>query len=191
MAEVVIIPLWDKAPANAGRETTSISKYIVYSKSAEMAEVVKALVWKTSYLGAIPSLGTNIRLLQLREDSFVEGRFISARTCCMDENISPVAVHFIEACQDEVNEWRDIIMYYVYLLRSKLDQKLYTGYTSDLKKRLREHQTGNVESTRNRRPMELIYYEAYQLKTLALQREKFLKTTKGKLQLRKQFEKRA
>ena len=82
-------------------------------------------------------------------------------------------------------------MYYIYILRSKLDQKHYTGYTSDLKKRLKEHQMGNVESTKNRRPLELIYYEAYQLKRLALMREKFLKTTKGKLQLRKQFEKRA
>src|SRR4030042_3692089 len=79
-------------------------------------------------------------------------------------------------------------MYYIYILRSKLDKKFYTGYTSNLKRRLKEHQDGNVDSTKNRRPLELIYYEAYREKQLALNREKFLKTTKGKVQLRKQFE---
>ena len=78
-------------------------------------------------------------------------------------------------------------MFYIYILKSKHDQKLYTGYTSDLKRRLKEHQTGNVESTKYRRPLKLIYYEAYQQKGLALKRENFLKTTKGKMQLRKQL----
>lgn len=78
-------------------------------------------------------------------------------------------------------------MFYVYILKSLLDNKLYTGFSSDLKKRLKDHINGNVDSTKNRRPLELIYYEAYQDKLLALKREKFLKTTKGKQQLRKQF----
>ncbi|MDO8452002.1 MAG: GIY-YIG nuclease family protein [bacterium] len=69
-------------------------------------------------------------------------------------------------------------MYYIYILKSAVDQKLYTGYTSDLKKRLADHISGNVQSTRNRRPVELIYYEAYRDKMSALKREKFLKTTK-------------
>jgi len=78
-------------------------------------------------------------------------------------------------------------MFYVYILKSKFDNKLYIGFTSNLEKRLSEHNSGGVESTRNRRPLELIYYEAYKNKTDALKREKFLKTTKGKLQLRKQI----
>lgn len=80
-----------------------------------------------------------------------------------------------------------ITMHYIYILKSTKDGKYYTGFSSDLKKRLKEHNSGNVQSTRNRRPLELIYYEAYQEKTQALKREKFLKTTKGKLQLRKQL----
>ena len=56
-----------------------------------------------------------------------------------------------------------------------------------MKKRLIEHEKGNVKSTRNRRPLNLIYYEAYNEKESALKREKFLKTTKGKMQLRKQI----
>lgn len=78
-------------------------------------------------------------------------------------------------------------MFYVYILQSKVDNKLYTGFTGNLKKRLLEHNCGNVVSTKNRRPLELIYYEAYKEKDNALRREKFLKTTKGKLQLRKQL----
>ncbi len=78
-------------------------------------------------------------------------------------------------------------MFYVYILKSKLDNKFYTGFTSNLRQRFKDHKEGNVESTRNRRPLELIYYEAYNDKINALKREKFLKTTRGKAQLRKQI----
>jgi putative endonuclease len=78
-------------------------------------------------------------------------------------------------------------MFYVYILKSKLDNKLYTGFSSNLRKRLVGHERGEVDSTKNRRPLELIYYEAYKDKENALKREKFLKTTKGKVQLRKQI----
>ena len=49
-------------------------------------------------------------------------------------------------------------LYYVYILQSQKDNNFYTGYTKDLKKRLKEHKSGDVKSTRNRRPLELIYY---------------------------------
>ena len=78
-------------------------------------------------------------------------------------------------------------MFYVYILRSKVDNKFYTGFSSDLKRRLKDHKDGNVTSTKNRRPLKLFYYEAYKDKESALKREKFLKTTKGKQQLRKQL----
>lgn len=79
-------------------------------------------------------------------------------------------------------------MFYVYILKSQVDKKFYTGFTGNLKNRIKDHMNGNVASTKNRRPLELYYYEAYQEKELALKREKFLKTTKGKLQLKKQFD---
>lgn len=79
-------------------------------------------------------------------------------------------------------------MHYIYILKSLKDGKYYTGFSSDLRSRLKDHQAGNVQSTKNRRPLELIYYEAYKEKTQALRREKFLKTTKGKLQLKRQIE---
>lgn len=66
-------------------------------------------------------------------------------------------------------------MYYVYILHSLKDGNIYTGYTSDLKKRFAEHQAGLVDSTKNRHPLELIYYEAYLSKKDAMLREKYLK----------------
>ncbi|MBI2990171.1 MAG: GIY-YIG nuclease family protein, partial [Candidatus Magasanikbacteria bacterium] len=60
-------------------------------------------------------------------------------------------------------------MYYFYVLLSEKDQKLYYGYTSDLDNRVQDHVNGKVVSTRNRRPIRLIYYEAYCTEALARQ----------------------
>lgn len=62
-----------------------------------------------------------------------------------------------------------------YLLRSDLDKKLYYGQTIDLRKRVAEHNAGHVASTRQRRPLEIIYYEAYNSKVLAVKREQTIK----------------
>jgi len=51
-------------------------------------------------------------------------------------------------------------MYYVYILLSKKDKNRYVGYTNNLKLRFEQHQKGKVESTKNRCPFTLIYYEA-------------------------------
>ena len=75
-------------------------------------------------------------------------------------------------------------MYYVYVLRSKKDGQFYVGYTADLKKRLELHNRGKIESTKYRRPFELVYYEASLNKEDALHREKYLKTTYGKRYIR-------
>lgn len=75
-------------------------------------------------------------------------------------------------------------MYYVYVLRSKKDGNFYVGHTVDFLKRMEHHNKGNVESTRNRRPLELIYYEASISRKDALHREKYLKTTYGKRYIR-------
>jgi len=66
-------------------------------------------------------------------------------------------------------------MFYVYLLKSKKDNKLYLGSTNDLERRLKEHNDGKVFSTKPRRPFELIYYEAYKSEKDARYREKNLK----------------
>jgi len=75
-------------------------------------------------------------------------------------------------------------MFYVYILQSLKDYRLYTGYTSDLQKRLEEHQAGKVLSTKHRLPIKLIYFEACVNKVDALRTEKYLKTTYGKRYLK-------
>ena len=70
--------------------------------------------------------------------------------------------------------------YYVYVLRSKLDGKFYTGFTTDLILRLSEHNRGKVTSTKKRIPLEIIYYEFCLYLEDAIHREKYLKTTYGK-----------
>jgi putative endonuclease len=78
-------------------------------------------------------------------------------------------------------------MYYTYVLVSEQDRKFYTGYTQDLKLRFEQHNKGNVESTKNRRPLKLIYYESCLNKDDAIRREKYLKTHHGKIFLKKRL----
>ncbi|MBU0504492.1 MAG: GIY-YIG nuclease family protein [bacterium] len=78
-------------------------------------------------------------------------------------------------------------MYYVYILHSQKDKCLYTGYTTNLKKRFDDHNNLFVKSTKTRAPLELIYYEAYVSKKDALSREIFLKSGRGKSYLKKQL----
>ena len=77
-------------------------------------------------------------------------------------------------------------MHYIYILLLK-NNNLYTGTTNDLKRRYNEHKKGKIISTKNKRPLRLIHYEVYLLKSDALRREKFLKTTEGKRLLRQQI----
>lgn len=73
------------------------------------------------------------------------------------------------------------MLQYVYVLQSIKDGKKYVGYTKDIRKRLEAHQKGLVESTKNRRPMKLIYFEVCLSQADATHREKYLKTHHGKM----------
>jgi len=74
-------------------------------------------------------------------------------------------------------------MYYTYVLKSQRDEKLYIGYSVNLQKRFLEHRKGKVESTKYRRPLELIFYEAFKERKDAMRRERYFKTEKGKSSL--------
>ena len=78
-------------------------------------------------------------------------------------------------------------MFYVYVLKSKKDGKLYIGFTENLLKRFQEHTNGLVNCTKYRRPLELIYYEAYKTKEIARKREKQLKSGKAHIALKKRL----
>ncbi|MCK5416329.1 GIY-YIG nuclease family protein [Candidatus Parcubacteria bacterium] len=69
-------------------------------------------------------------------------------------------------------------MYYVYLLKCKeLGTKIfYIGCSSDLRKRIGQHKNNEVKTTKGREP-KLIYYEAFNNKYLAYEREKGLKSS--------------
>ena len=76
------------------------------------------------------------------------------------------------------------VMYFVYVLLSLQDHKFYIGFSKDIKKRLKDHNSGRNTSTKARRPFELIYYEAHYAKEDALRRERYFKTGKGKSTLK-------
>lgn len=71
------------------------------------------------------------------------------------------------------------MFHYVYVLQSMKNQSLYTGYTSDLKRRLQEHNRGLNFSTKRYLPWKLTHYEAYLNEKDAKRREKYLKTSQG------------
>lgn len=68
----------------------------------------------------------------------------------------------------------------VYVLKSKVDGNFYVGYTSNLDERIVQHNKGLVKSTKNRRPLEIVYYEVCFNQEDATHREKYLKTSYGK-----------
>lgn len=81
-------------------------------------------------------------------------------------------------------------MFYVYILKSSKDNKLYIGSTNDLKKRFKQHNEGKVFSTKKRRPFKIIYYEAYKSEYDARKRESNLKLrSRAFAQLKKRIEK--
>jgi putative endonuclease len=81
--------------------------------------------------------------------------------------------------------------FYVYILKSSIDYTLYTGQTSKIKDRLKKHNLGQIKSTKNKIPYNLVYFEEYDSRAEAMQREWELKkkwNTKRKLRLIENFD---
>jgi predicted GIY-YIG superfamily endonuclease len=70
-------------------------------------------------------------------------------------------------------------MYYVYILKSDLEDWYYVGYSADLRERLKEHNDGKVISTKARRPFTIASYIAIREQETAIALEKYLKTGSG------------
>lgn len=77
-------------------------------------------------------------------------------------------------------------MWYVYLLKC-IDQKTYIGCTSELKDRVNRHQKGQVPATKDRIPVKLVSYFAFDSKYKAFDFEKYLKSGSGRAFLRKRL----
>lgn len=71
-------------------------------------------------------------------------------------------------------------MWQVYVLKSLINGRFYTGSTNNLERRLKEHNSGYSKYTRSTSPYELIYKEVYSTRLEARRRELFLKTGKGR-----------
>ena len=65
-------------------------------------------------------------------------------------------------------------MFFVYILKSELDNSFYIGYTSNLERRLEEHNTGKSRYTSKKKPWKLKYYEEFESKSDAIKWEIFL-----------------
>jgi len=70
-------------------------------------------------------------------------------------------------------------MYFVYVLYSLKDHKLYKGSTSNIQKRILRHNSGGNKSTAHRKPFVLVHIEQFEDKSEALKRELYLKTLEG------------
>ena len=75
--------------------------------------------------------------------------------------------------------------YFVYVLKSEVDGRLYKGQTVDIHKRLNEHNSGKTKSTKGYMPWKLVYFEKFETLEQAVQREKYFKTGSGRELLKK------
>jgi len=80
-----------------------------------------------------------------------------------------------------------MVFFYTYVLLSLNDGEYYVGYTNNLRKRLEEHNSGKNFSTKPRRPLRLIYFEACLNEDDAKQRERYFKSTIGRRYLSKRL----
>jgi putative endonuclease len=84
-------------------------------------------------------------------------------------------------------QWERGAMFYVYILKSERNGRLYNGFTSDLKNRLQQHNAGESFATRPYVPWKLVFYLAFQSEDLAKNFERYLKTGSGAAFAKKRF----
>ena len=81
------------------------------------------------------------------------------------------------------------MFYYIYILQSQKNKSLYIGYTTDLIKRLKQHNSGESLATKPFRPYKLIFYEAFLNRIDAKNREEYLKSGFGRRTINKMLKK--
>jgi putative endonuclease len=81
-------------------------------------------------------------------------------------------------------------MYFVYVLENQVSHRHYAGSTADLAQRIVQHNQGLTKSTKNRGPWKLIHQEGFPTRALAMRREKFLKSGKGREELKRFLDRR-
>ena len=71
-------------------------------------------------------------------------------------------------------------MYYVYILKSLKNERYYTGSTNNIERRMLEHMAGKSKATKYLQPFKLMVVEEYNSRSEAYNRERYLKTGKGR-----------
>jgi len=71
-------------------------------------------------------------------------------------------------------------MFFVYIIKSTIDNRLYKGFTTDLERRIKEHNSGKNKSTSPYKPWNLVYFEKFTDRIEARKREKYFKTGIGR-----------
>ena len=77
--------------------------------------------------------------------------------------------------------------FHVYVLRSQVDGGLYVGLTTDVRRRLGQHNAGQQRPTKARRPFKLWFSERFETRAEARQREKFWKSGSGRELLKRRL----
>lgn len=80
-------------------------------------------------------------------------------------------------------------MFFVYVIQSQIDRRLYKGFTADLDKRIVEHNSGKTKSTKGYIPWKLVYYEKVKTRIEARKREKYFKSGIGREFLKQKINK--
>jgi putative endonuclease len=106
-------------------------------------------------------------------------RVVKVQLAALGGNLAKGQPNFYYPVDRAQNRIIEYMFYYVYLLQSVVNNSLYVGYTADLKKRFREHNSGKNVSTKRYLPWKIIHYEAYLNKKDAIRREAYLKTSQG------------
>ncbi len=75
-------------------------------------------------------------------------------------------------------------MFYTYVLKSKIKNLLYNGHCENLDKRLKEHNSGKTKSIKHAIPFEIIYFETFETREGAINRERYFKTAAGRKYLK-------
>jgi len=86
----------------------------------------------------------------------------------------------MDTCLPAGREHLKTRMFTVYAIQSEVDKRIYVGFTEDLTRRLKEHNSGKTISTKGYRPWKLFYTEVLENRFAAREREKYLKSGIGK-----------
>ena len=77
-----------------------------------------------------------------------------------------------------------LMSFYLYILKSINFEKTYIGHTNNLKRRLREHNSGKSEYTSKFKPWKVLYTEIFPSRDKAILREKYFKSAAGRKKIK-------